>query len=103
MWLDRLPARFAEAAPWVVPEREEGFWVCEGRRVPTTGLGASAGRDLREFTTKPLRFDEMRPGCYDSAARLADMDVDGVASLCFCRSRGSAGRCSTRRRTRSSS
>ena len=33
---------------------------------------------------EPARFDEMRPGCYDIDARVADMDLDGIwASLCF--------------------
>ena len=33
---------------------------------------------------EPARFDEMRRGCWDATARLADMDLDGVlASLCF--------------------
>jgi predicted TIM-barrel fold metal-dependent hydrolase len=33
---------------------------------------------------EPARFDEMRRGCWDADARVADMDLDGVyASLCF--------------------
>ena len=33
---------------------------------------------------EPARFDEMRRGCWDIEARVADMDLDGVwASLCF--------------------
>ena len=33
---------------------------------------------------EPARFDEMRRGCYDIEARVADMDLDGVyATLCF--------------------
>ena len=32
----------------------------------------------------PSRFDEMRPGCFDIHARIADMDINGIwASLCF--------------------
>jgi predicted TIM-barrel fold metal-dependent hydrolase len=32
----------------------------------------------------PTRFDEMRRGCWDVDARIADMDIDGVfASLCY--------------------
>ncbi len=32
----------------------------------------------------PARFEEMRPGCFDIRARVADMDLNGVwASLCF--------------------
>ncbi len=33
---------------------------------------------------EPARFDEMRKGCWDIHARIADMDVAGIwASLCF--------------------
>ena len=33
---------------------------------------------------EPARFDEMRRGCWDPIARVADMDLDGVwASLCY--------------------
>ena len=33
---------------------------------------------------EPARFDEMRPGCFDIDARIADMDRAGIwASLCF--------------------
>jgi hypothetical protein len=33
---------------------------------------------------EPARFDEMRRGCYDIEARVAEMDLDGVyATLCF--------------------
>ena len=33
---------------------------------------------------EPARFDEMRPGCFDIEARIADMDRAGIwASLCF--------------------
>ena len=30
---------------------------------------------------RPIRFDEMRPGCYDPSARLADMDVKRRSSV----------------------
>ena len=33
---------------------------------------------------EPARFDEMRKGCWDIHARIADMDVAGIwASVCF--------------------
>ena len=33
---------------------------------------------------EPFTFDDIRPGCYDQGARLADMDVNHVdASVCF--------------------
>ena len=42
------------------------------------------GFDRDDMTLSPITYDEMRPGCYDPHARLADMDIDHVeASLCF--------------------
>ena len=50
----------------------------------TPGLGAVAGKTREEFSFEPITYDEMRPGCYDSVARLEDMDRAGVlASMCF--------------------
>jgi predicted TIM-barrel fold metal-dependent hydrolase len=43
-----------------------------------------AGKSREEFSFEPITYDEMRPGCYDSVARLEDMNRAGVlASLCF--------------------
>ena len=43
-----------------------------------------AGKSKEEFSPEPLPYAEMRPGCYDPVARLADMDRAGIlASLCF--------------------
>ena len=45
---------------------------------------AAVGYDRDDMTMSPITYDEMRPGCYDPAARLADMDLNWVeASLCF--------------------
>jgi predicted TIM-barrel fold metal-dependent hydrolase len=81
----RMPAHLAERAPRVVemPEGRE-TWVYEDGLYPQVGLNAVAGRPKEEWSMEPARFDEMRPGCYDIHARIADMDLDGVyASLCF--------------------
>jgi predicted TIM-barrel fold metal-dependent hydrolase len=40
--------------------------------------------EAHELEAEAMTFDEMRPGVFDVAARLADMDLDGVeASVCF--------------------
>jgi predicted TIM-barrel fold metal-dependent hydrolase len=45
---------------------------------------AAAGFDRDEMTMSPITYDEMRPGCYDPQARLADMDIGWVeASVSF--------------------
>jgi predicted TIM-barrel fold metal-dependent hydrolase len=45
---------------------------------------AAAGYSKEEMTLTPITYEDMRPGCYDPQARLADMDVGWVeASMCF--------------------
>jgi predicted TIM-barrel fold metal-dependent hydrolase len=81
----RMPAHLADRAPRVVemPDGRE-TWVYEDGLYPQVGLNAVAGRPKDEWSMEPARFDEMRRGCYDIHARIADMDLDGVyASLCF--------------------
>lgn len=45
---------------------------------------AAVGYSRDEMTMTPMTYDEMRPGCYDPVARVADQEVNHVeASLCF--------------------
>ncbi|MCU1344898.1 MAG: amidohydrolase 2, partial [Acidimicrobiia bacterium] len=109
LWQDRLPQKHREAGPRVVRERVgywgapavEGdpvarwsdVWHYDGIRVPTLRIYASAGLevavtdgnvDLWESDAIGMTYDEMRPGCYEPQACLADMDLNGVdASLGF--------------------
>jgi predicted TIM-barrel fold metal-dependent hydrolase len=84
VWQDRVPARFKDAAPRLVRDKDGEAWVYDGKRMVTPGLGAVAGKRREEFSFEPITYDEMRPGCYDSVARLEDMDRAGVlASMCF--------------------
>jgi predicted TIM-barrel fold metal-dependent hydrolase len=81
----RMPTGLVAAAPRVL-EDDQGhqFWRFEGREYPNIGLNAVAGRPRHEWSMEPARFEEMRPGCFDIDARIADMDLAGIwASLCF--------------------
>jgi predicted TIM-barrel fold metal-dependent hydrolase len=81
----RLPAALQERAPKVVTlDDGRETWIYEDNFYPQVGLNAVAGRPKAEWSMEPARFDEMRRGCYDADARVADMDLDGVyATLCF--------------------
>jgi predicted TIM-barrel fold metal-dependent hydrolase len=80
----RMPARLAGRAPRIVEEDRAQYWLYEDRRYPNIGLNAVVGRPKESWSMDPSRFDEMRPGCFDIHARIADMDLNGVwASLCF--------------------
>jgi predicted TIM-barrel fold metal-dependent hydrolase len=81
----RIPASMAERAPQLI-ERDNGAqaWRYEDNLYPNIGLNAVVGRPQNEWTMEPARFDEMRKGCWDIHARVADMDAAGTwASLCF--------------------
>jgi predicted TIM-barrel fold metal-dependent hydrolase len=84
LWVDRVAAKDRDRAPHMVAEGDMEFWVYDGKRYPSSGLSACAGKKKEEFSPEPVTYAEMRPGCYDSGARLEDMDRAGIlASLCF--------------------
>src|SRR3984893_12446507 len=85
MFEGRLEARFADRAP-VVVEDEKGhqLWEFDGGRFTQVGMNAVAGRRPNSYGLEPFRFEQMRRGCWDIKARVADMDINGVwASLSF--------------------
>lgn len=90
----RLPAEFADRTPKLVHTDEVAYWEIPGlpRKIEMSGLSTAAGQKVEEFSTKSKTFDAMRPGCYDPAERLKDMDIDGVdAQVCFPTLPGLAG------------
>ena len=84
LWESRLPAKLRERGPRSVTDDDGNpCWEIDGERYPFAGLAATAGMPLEE-RRRGLRWDDIRPGCYDPVERVKDMDIDGVlASLCF--------------------
>jgi predicted TIM-barrel fold metal-dependent hydrolase len=83
-----LRLRFEGGASYVAELADEGMagdvWFYEDLVVPLRRNIAAAGFPREEMSLQPITYDEMRPGCFDPKARLADMDLNGVeASLCF--------------------
>jgi predicted TIM-barrel fold metal-dependent hydrolase len=81
----RLPTRFADRTPRVI-ETSEGnqAWLLDGVVLPEIAVNAVAGRPIEEQFLEPTRFESVRRGSWDIAARIVDMDADGVyASLNF--------------------
>ena len=84
LWTNRMSAGDQERAPHIERDGKHEFWVYDGKRLPTSGLSAVAGKSKEEFSPEPVTYAEMRPGCYDAAERAKDMDQAGIlASLCF--------------------
>lgn len=105
VWADRLPAAMRERGPHIVQDRCEtiiaphskaaryakggdgpivDWWVYEDLLRPIPQVMACAGFPPEALTLAPLPYAEMRPGCWDRDARLADMDLNRTErSLCF--------------------
>jgi predicted TIM-barrel fold metal-dependent hydrolase len=106
VWRTWLPARFRDRGPRIerrgvagmrhvggghyeqvfaddAPERAD-CWVYEDLVYVHKRHVAAVGYPRDEMTMTPMTYDEMRPGCYDPAARIADNELNHVeASLCF--------------------
>ena len=79
LWLDRLPEKYKPFAPRVI-EVDDGrhAWLYESQieRLPNENVEKVAGMNRQPVGV--ARYDELRPSCTDPAARLKDMDADGV-------------------------
>jgi predicted TIM-barrel fold metal-dependent hydrolase len=93
---NHLPEKYKELGPRIVEaagavdvfgKAEDGVaevWEWEGRRYVNAALNAIAGRPKEQFGFEPMRYDQIRPGCYLPEERVKDMDTDGIwAALCF--------------------
>ena len=80
LWQERVPAEWRDIAPHIVRDGDSEYWVYEDRQIVTTGLNAVAGKSREEFSPEPITYEDMREGCYEPAARVADMDQGNVLS-----------------------
>ncbi len=103
VWQEYLPAAFRDAGPRLVRVRgrlrfeprhmafredPDGYWAdCwsfGGLLFPVTGGFAAVSFPRDQAHNRAVLFEDILPGCYDRAARLADMDRNHTdASLCF--------------------
>lgn len=79
LWQKRVPAALRDRAPRVTRSAEGDVWSFDGgARERPVGLMAAAGASYLGFKPSGLTYDDVRPGGWDPAARLADMDADGI-------------------------
>lgn len=85
MFEDRVSRRLIGDMPRV--EQIDGIpvWHIGPHLQPIIASNAMSGRPISEWDPlEPIAFDEMRPGAWDPAARMMDMNLNGVkASLNF--------------------
>lgn len=80
IWTNWLPKQYLDKAPRLVKDEEGGdAWLFAGATDPDPiGLTATPGKPYDEFRWTGVTYDEARPGCYNGAERLKDMDLDGI-------------------------
>lgn len=78
LWTARVPQQYADRAPRIESFDQGDAWVLDGVADPINfGMNACAGLPPDQMTGWK-RFSEIRRGGYDPAARLEEMDEDGV-------------------------
>ena len=78
LWASRVPSAMRDRAPRIERFEEGDAWVIEGVDDPINfGMNACAGLEPEQMKGW-MRFEDMRRGGWDPAARLEEMDRDGV-------------------------
>jgi len=78
LWTSRVAAKWRDRVPRVERFEQGDAWVIEGMPGPMPiGLNACAGQDPR-LRQNWVRFDEIRTGGWDPAARVKEIEVAGV-------------------------
>jgi len=79
LWQERVPARLRTRAPKVIHGPDGDVWSFDdGKKLRPLGLTATAGLSYLQFRASGMRYAEIRPGSFDTAARLRDLDADGL-------------------------
>ncbi|MGZ6994685.1 MAG: amidohydrolase family protein [Acidimicrobiia bacterium] len=80
IWANWLPEKYADKAPKLVKDSQGGdAWLTAvGGEPDPIGLVSTPGMPFDEFRWFGVTYEEARTGCYNGAARLEDMDIDGV-------------------------
>lgn len=81
---DSLPAKYRDGAPRWVDVDGRPAWQIGDQRHFLTGMDGAANRPISQWRSVKMRLEDYRDSVYDTAARVRDMDLNGVwASLCF--------------------
>jgi predicted TIM-barrel fold metal-dependent hydrolase len=81
MYKKHLKGDDLKTAPQFVTSPDgTNYWEYQGLKMPSVGLNAVVGRPLEEYGMEPTSLEQLRKGCYDSKARVDDMNVNGIAA-----------------------
>ena len=73
-------AALASAPQFKTNEQGTDYWEYQGKKMPSIGLNAVAGRVPEEYGMEPTSLQQLRKGVYDVHARVDDMNVNGIAA-----------------------
>ena len=62
LWVDRVAAKDRDRAPHMETVDGMDYWVYDGKRYPSSGLSAVAGKSKEEFSPEPLSVFGYAPG-----------------------------------------
>jgi predicted TIM-barrel fold metal-dependent hydrolase len=79
LWQESVPAKWKERAPKLVKTERGDIWHFDGgKETWPMGLTATAGQSVFQMGPMGQTYETMRPGSFDTQARLSDMDADGI-------------------------
>jgi len=79
LWQQSVPTHLKERAPRLVHTEKGDLWHFDGgRQTWPVGLTATAGQSYFQFAPMGQTYESMRPGSFDTEARLRDLDADGI-------------------------
>ena len=79
LWQEAVPGKWKERAPRVERTPKGDVWVFDGGKEKwPVGLTATAGQSFFQINAFGGTYEAMRPGSFDTAARLDDLDADGI-------------------------
>jgi predicted TIM-barrel fold metal-dependent hydrolase len=79
LWQESVPEKWRERAPRLVKSERGDVWHFDGgRETWPVGLTATAGQSAFQIGPMGQTYETMRKGSFDTAARLLDMDADGI-------------------------
>jgi predicted TIM-barrel fold metal-dependent hydrolase len=74
-----MAPKFRDKAPKLVKDADgKDQWVFQNESIGVPGLSAVVSWPKEEWNFNPTDLGEMRPGCYDIANRVKDMDANGM-------------------------
>ena len=78
MFEQHMPASLKDQAPKLTTINGKDHWIFQGESIGVPGLAAVASWPKSEWGFDPTDLSEMRPGCYNVAERVKDMDANGM-------------------------